>query len=198
MRRAHRLCSSREWWARCDLPTLRALTRSSRVVPSNRLGLEILLETELAPFAAVAGLFVATERRAAVVGHALQDDIAGADLATDAAGILDRRTIDIAGKAIGGVVGDARRGGLVLGADDGEHRTKDLLARDRHLIGHAGEDGRTDIEALVVPLGQARTTGHQGRTFLDAHVDQRLDLVPLDAVDDRADGRALCTWFVFF
>src|SRR3569833_578827 len=162
MRRAHRLCSSREWWARCDLPTLRALTRSSRVVPSNRLGLEILLETELAPFAAVAGLFVATERRAAVVGHALQVDIAGADLATDAAGILDRRTIDIAGKTIGGGVGDAHRVGLVLGADDGEHRTKDLLACDRHLKKHNNKKKQTNKEALVDPLGQARTAGHQG------------------------------------
>ena len=72
-----------------------------------------------------------------------------------------------------------------------EHRPEDLLARDRHVVGDVGEDGRADIEALVDALGQARTAGDQRRAFVDALLDQRLDLVPLAAVDDRADGGAL-------
>src|SRR3954471_5250605 len=92
-RRAHHPCSWRERWARCALPTLRTITTSSgRVVARDRLGLEILFKTELAPLAAVAGLLVAAERRGAVVRYALQIDVAGADLATDATGVLERRT----------------------------------------------------------------------------------------------------------
>ena len=51
------------------------------VVAGDRLHLEIFLEAVLAPLAAVAGLLVAAERRGAVVRHALQVDVAGADLA---------------------------------------------------------------------------------------------------------------------
>src|ERR1700730_8955366 len=54
------------------------------------LRLEIFLQTVAAPFAAVAGLLVAAERRGAVVRHALQIDVAGADLAADLARAIDR------------------------------------------------------------------------------------------------------------
>src|ERR1700732_292578 len=63
-----------------------AIKNLRRVVTRDRLGLEIFLQTVFAPFAAVAGLLVAAERRGAVVRHALQIDVAGTDAAADLAG----------------------------------------------------------------------------------------------------------------
>src|ERR1700730_5844022 len=164
-----------------------AIKSLRRVVAGDRLGLEIFLQTVFAPFAAVAGLLVAAERRGAVVRHALQIDIAGADLATDLAGALDGSGRNVPGQTIGRVVGDLHRLGFVLGAEDGQHRAKDFLARNGHVSGNVGEDRRARIEALVDAFGQAGAAGYQSGTFLDALVDQRLDLVPLAAVDHRAD-----------
>src|ERR1700681_3195342 len=76
------------------------------VVAGDRLDLEIFLEAVLAPFAAVAGLLVAAERRGAVVRDALQVDVAGADLAADAARAFHGVTGDVTGQTIGRVVGD--------------------------------------------------------------------------------------------
>src|SRR3569832_415014 len=76
-----------------------------RVEAGDGLHFEEVLEAVLAPLAAVAGLLVAAERRAAVVGHTLQIHVAGADLAADALGVLDRSAGDVAREAIGGVVG---------------------------------------------------------------------------------------------
>src|SRR5262249_26409836 len=107
---------------------------SRRVEARDRLGLEILLHAVAAPLAAVAGLLVATERRGALIRHALQVDVAGADLAADLARALDRAGRDIAREAIGRVVGDLDRVRLVLGAEDCQHRSEDFLSRDRHIV----------------------------------------------------------------
>src|SRR5665213_2878372 len=95
--------------------------RLRRVEAGDGLDLEIFLETVFAPFAAVAGLLVAAERRGAVVGHALQVDVAGANAAADAAGGFHGVGGDVAGQPIGRVVGDLDGVFLVLGAEDGEH-----------------------------------------------------------------------------
>src|SRR6185436_17417429 len=87
-----------------SVPALRA--GSGCVESRDRLHLEIFLETVLAPFAAVAGLLVAAERRGAIVRHALQIDVAGADLAADAARAFHGITSHVAGENIGRVVGD--------------------------------------------------------------------------------------------
>src|SRR5882757_2743300 len=155
-----------------------------RVEAGDRLHLEIFFQAVLAPFAAIAGLLVAAERRGAVVGHALQVDVAGADLAADFSRTLDGTSRDVTGETIGRVVGDLHRVRFVLGAKDGQHRPKDFLARDRHVVGDVGEDGRANIKALVDALRQARTAGDEGGTFLDAFLDQLLDLVPRDAGHD--------------
>src|SRR5262245_55979198 len=88
-----------------------------RVEAGDCLDLEIFRKTVLAPFAAVAGLLVAAERRGAVVRHALQVDVAGADLAADLASTLDTAGRDVTGKTVRRVVGDLDRIGFVLGAD---------------------------------------------------------------------------------
>src|SRR6266852_7014650 len=161
------------------------------VVAGDGLDLEIFFQAVFAPFAAVAGLLVAAKRRGAVVRNALQVDVAGAQLAADLAGAFDGVGGDVTGETIRRVVGDPHRVGFILGAEDGENGAKNFLARNRHLVGDVGEDGRAHIEAFVDAFRQARATGHQRGTFLDALVDQRLYLVPLSAVDDRTDGGAL-------
>src|SRR5438105_7611549 len=168
-------------------PGVIGFSRLRRVEAGDGLHFEIFLETVLAPFAAVAGLLVAAERRSAVIRHALQVDVAGAELAGDLAGAVDAAGRDVAGKTVRRVVGDLDGVGFVLGADDGQHRSEDFLLRDRHVVGDVGEDGRTDIEALVDAFRQTWSAGHEGGALVDALLDQRLDLVPLDAADDRAD-----------
>src|ERR1700731_755409 len=160
------------------------------VVAGDRLDLEIFFQAVFAPFAAVAGLLVAAERRGAVVRHALQVDVAGADPAANLAGGLDGVGGDIARQTIGRVVGDPDRVFLVLGTHDHEHRPEDFLTRDGHVLGDVGEDGRANIQALVDAFRQTGTAGDQGGAFLDALLDQALDLVPLAAVDDGTDGGA--------
>src|SRR5665213_4308789 len=164
--------------------------RLRRVEAGDGLDLEIFLETVFAPFAAVTGLLVAAERRGAVVGHALQVDVAGADPAADLAGGLDGIGGDVTGQTIRRIVGDPYRVFLVLGAHHHQHRPEDFLARDGHVFGDVGEDGRADIEALVDAFRQPGAAGDQSGAFLDALLDQALDLVPLAAVDDGADGGA--------
>jgi len=79
------------------------------VEAGDRLDFEIFFQAVFAPFAAVAGLLVAAERRGAVVGHALQVDVAGADPAADPAGAFDGVAGDVAGQTVRRVVGDLDR-----------------------------------------------------------------------------------------
>src|SRR5258708_11486724 len=64
--------------------------RLRRVESCDGLDLEIFFQAVFAPLTAVPGLLVAAERRGAVVGHALQVDVAGANPAADPAGALHR------------------------------------------------------------------------------------------------------------
>src|SRR3954447_26872078 len=88
------------------------------VVASDRLHFEIFFQTVLAPFAAVAGLLVAAERRGAVVRNALEVDVAGADLTADAARAFHGVTGNVTSQTIRRVVGDLHRFGFILGAED--------------------------------------------------------------------------------
>src|SRR5581483_12081772 len=106
---------------------------SSGAPAGHGLDLEVLLEPEPAPLAAVARLLVAAERRGPLVGSAVEVDIAGADAARDPPRALDVTRGHVARQAIGRVVGDAHGLLLVLVADDGQHRPEDLLTRDRHV-----------------------------------------------------------------
>src|ERR1700760_2642670 len=75
-----------------------------RVEAGDRLGLEIFFKAELTPLAAVARLLVAAERRGAVVRHALEIDVAGADPAADPARAFHGVGRDVTGETIGRVV----------------------------------------------------------------------------------------------
>ena len=78
----------------CESTTSRS-TDSSRTGRALALGagdclhLEEVLHAVLAPLATVAGLLVATERGGALVRHAVEVDVAGADLLADALGACD-------------------------------------------------------------------------------------------------------------
>src|SRR5438105_14402870 len=103
-------------------PGVIGFSRLRRVEAGDGLHFEIFFQTVLAPFAAVAGLLVAAERRGAVVRHALQVDVAGADLPADPARAFHAVAGDVTGKTIGRVVGNLDRLGFVLGTEDREHR----------------------------------------------------------------------------
>src|ERR1700694_2469534 len=163
------------------------------VEAGDRLDLEIFLETVFAPLAGVAGLLVAAERRGTVVRHTLQVDVAGTQLAADLAGAFDGVGGDVTGQTIRRVVGDPHRVGFILGAEDGENGAENLFARDGHVVSDIRKNGRPHIEALVDPFRQTGAAGNQGGTFLDALLDQRLDLVPLDAGHHGTDGGAFGT-----
>src|ERR1700688_2646753 len=77
------------------------------VVAHHRLHLEALFAAELAPFAAVAGLLVAAERRAEIGPGAIQVDIAGAQLRRHFPRVLEIARGHIAGEAVDRVVGQA-------------------------------------------------------------------------------------------
>src|SRR5688572_20415917 len=94
------------------------------------LGLEELLETVVAPLAAVARLLVAAERRAEVGRCPVDADLAGADPRRDAARALEVARRHVAGEAVRRVVGDPDRIVLVVVGQDREHGPEDLLARD--------------------------------------------------------------------
>src|SRR3954468_18904930 len=98
---------------------------SGGVEAGDGLDLEIFLHAVFAPLAAVAGLLVAAERRGAVVGNAVEVHVAGANLAADLPGALDGAGRNVTRKTIGRVVGDLHRVRFVLGAENGEHRSKD-------------------------------------------------------------------------
>src|ERR1700720_4290822 len=71
-----------------------------------RLDLHHVVETVPTPFAAVARVLVATERRLHIVACAVQVDVAGANARAALASALERTRIDVARQAIRRVVGD--------------------------------------------------------------------------------------------
>src|SRR3954471_14110435 len=136
-----------------------------------RLGLEELLEAELAELAAVAGLLVAAERSQRVEAAAVDLDLAGADLAGDLLGPLRIAGPHAAGEAIDRVVGDLD--GLFLGVvgNDREDGTEDLLLLNGHPGAHLGEHGRPHEVALVKTFGRLGAAGKQLGALLDPLVD---------------------------
>src|SRR6266851_874537 len=101
------LCSGRAGKSPHTAAALRRFRNLRRVVAHHRLGLEELVEAEFAPFAAVAGLLVAAERRAEIGTGAVQMHIAGAELRRDLARMLEVAGLHVTREAIHHVVGHA-------------------------------------------------------------------------------------------
>src|SRR5256885_5590099 len=103
------------------------------------LDLHEFLEAEAAPFAAVARLLVAAERRGPLVGCTVDVDVAGPHAPGNAACPLHVARGNVPRQPVGGVVGHADGIVLALVADDRQHRPEDLLARNRHVVAYLGE-----------------------------------------------------------
>jgi hypothetical protein len=101
-----------------------------------------------------------------------------------------RAGLHIGREAVDRVVGHRDDLVLVLVGQDREHRPEDLLARDGHVVGDAGEDRRAHIVAAVEILRTAGAARHQLRALVDAGLDQALDLLELDAADHGAEEGA--------
>src|SRR5690606_11393959 len=155
------------------------------------LHLEELLEAEDAPFAAVAGLLVAAERRGEVGAGAVQVHVAGAQPRRYALRVLEVARAHVARQPVRRVVRDADRLLLVAVREDREHGAEDLLARDGHVVAHVGEHGRAHVVALREALRAAGAAGGQGGALVDPLLDQALDLVPLRLAHDRTQRDAV-------
>ncbi|PAV68044.1 hypothetical protein WR25_23258 [Diploscapter pachys] len=142
-----------------------------------------------AAFAAVARLLEAAERRADRAAPAVDRDEAGAQARRDL-GRFRRIAGDRRRQAIFRGIGQAHGLVAVRVARDRRDWAERFLARDAHVGRHVGEDGRADIIAGVATIGTTRAAGDERRAFVDRRLDQRLDLVELRLVDDRADMRA--------
>ena len=139
----------------------------------------------MATFAGAARGFDAAKRRPGGAAFAVHLDHAGlqGQCQPVAAGAILR--LDVVRQAIGGVIGDADGVSFGVKGDDRQHRAEDFLARDGHAGGHIGKDRGLDVKTAVEPLGQTRATGHQPRAFVDALLDESLNLLPLAAIDHR-------------
>jgi hypothetical protein len=102
--------------------------------------------------------------------------------------MLDVARLHVGGEAVDRVVGETDHFFLVLVGQDGDDRSKDLLAGDRHVVGDAREHRGTNIEAAVEVFGTAHAAGHQFGALVDAGLDQLLDLLVLRGVHDRAES----------
>src|SRR4051794_26057794 len=82
-----------------------------------------------------------------------------------------------AAEAVGRAVGDAHRIRVVPIGDDGEHRTEDLLLRDRRLVVDVGEHGGLD-EPTPVELRGPPAAGDEA-AFALAGRDEAFDAVAM-------------------
>src|SRR5512139_1318485 len=98
-------------------------------VPEDALGLQIVVEAELAPLAPVAALLVAAER-AAEVEAPVDRDPSGPDPAGDGTGLFQIGARHIAGQSVLGVVGDLDGVVEIVITEDRGDRPEDLLPGD--------------------------------------------------------------------
>ena len=87
--------------------------------------------------------------------------------------------LHIARQAVGRVVGNANRFFLRVVGQHGQHRTKDLLPGNRHVVVDVGEYRRPHVVTPLDALGQPGSATYQLGTFLNTLIDQALNLVPL-------------------
>src|SRR5438309_2888788 len=154
-----------------------------------RLDLQELLEPVLTGLASFSGLLVSPERSVGVEAAGVDLHLAGADAARDLLRVLDVAREHRAHQAVDGVVGDADGVLFVAVRDDRQDGTEDLLLRDRHVVAHAGEDGRLHEEALGEALGLLGSAGDELGAFLDALLDVAAHALLLLRRDQGAEPR---------
>src|SRR5256885_5934449 len=97
--------------------------------------------------AADTGALVAAEGCVGVERAAVHLHRPGAERARHPQRALGVARPHVAVEAVVRVVGERDRLGLVAKRDGADHRTEDLLARDHHVVAHAGEERRLDVVA---------------------------------------------------
>ena len=141
----------------------------------------------LAPFPAVAGLAVATEWCREVWPRTIDLNLTGTNAVGHFAGFIFS-ALHIACQAIDCVIGHFDSVIHILIWDHDEHWPEDFLTRNGHVIGDIRKHGWTREKALVEAFRTAWSTGDQRRAFLDAGLDQILNLLVLVAVRNRTDS----------
>src|ERR1051326_2653395 len=77
----------------------------------------------------------------------------------------------------------------IIEGQHGKNRTKDLFARDLHVVLHVTENRGLDEESLVSIDGDAMTAGHQLRPVLLSGIDEVQHGLHLFLADDCAEAR---------
>src|SRR2546426_6395212 len=120
-------------------------------VPSRRppdvLELAVGRERPAPAVAADTGALVAAEGCVGVERAAVHLHRPGAERARHPQRALGVARPHVAVEAVVGIVGERDRLGLVAKRDGADHRAEDLLARDDHVVAHAGEERRLDVVA---------------------------------------------------
>src|SRR5205085_3009658 len=150
--------------------------RSPSGVAEDRLRLEEFVERMVAPFAPVARLLIAPERRHEVELCRVQIHLPRPKPHRHLPRMVRVRRMDVSGQPVWRVVGDLDRLLLVLIADDRHHRPEYLLARDVHAVVDVAEHGGPHIIALVEPLRPPRAARDQSGALSDAPLNEPLDL----------------------
>src|SRR5437762_9803772 len=115
--------------------------------PPDVLELAVGRERPAPAVAADAGALVAAEGRVGVERAAVHLHRPGAERARHPQRALGVARPHVAVEAVVRVVGERDRLGLVAKRDGADHRAEDLLARDHHVVAHAGEERRLDVVA---------------------------------------------------
>ena len=144
-----------------------------------------LQDSPVGILSAVAGLLVAAERCMRIPVGIVDVDRSGAQFRRHVPRVLQVCRRHVGGKSINRVVGVVDR--LLFGfiRQDGEHGTEDLLARYRHLVPHVAEYGGFDVVTGFETLRPAYAADYQRGAFIDARLDEPLNLIELHLAHDR-------------
>ena len=140
------------------------------VLENDRLGLQEWVQPLGSSLAADPGLLEAAKRDPEVGSEGVVADRARAQLGGDRA-----RPLHVIGEhgsvqSVDRVVGDAHSVAFVLGGDDAQDGSEDLLAGDRRAVVDVPEHRRFD-EPAALEVGRTPASGHQARALLHALVD---------------------------
>src|ERR1700733_13336750 len=120
-------------------------------------------------FPAKAGIALATPWQAHTgITIGVDPDRAGSRLLDETLHASHVAAPDAGGQAIGGAVGDPQGVGFIAELDDADHRPKNLLLRDPHLMFDVGEHRRADE---VSTIADTLTAGHERGALLLADID---------------------------
>src|SRR6266542_2633117 len=151
---------------------------------------EEFLDSVRSELPAVAGLLHAAEGGPEVERGTVDLYLASAEQARDPLRPAGVTRPDTGREPVAGVVGDAHRMGFAVVGDDSQDRAEDLLARDRHGVVDAGEDGRLHVVPAGQPVRWCRAAGHERGALGDAELDVAAYPVALGSRNQRAKSGA--------